>query len=198
MPCFVYSIGYVYFLKFLQPTPPAFCYNDISVMNKDLSALQKPLQPLLEQIRNTALQHGETIAVAESVTAGCVQLLLSTAMGAQDFFEGGINVYNNAQKAAHLNIDRAFADSCDGVHPRIARHMAQNVSKLFKVPIGIGITGYATKSGEVKELYAYVALCRSDDILCEEKILPAGEGIEAQWDYAVQVLRLLSAALESV
>lgn len=166
-------------------------------MDKDLSALQKPLQPLLEQIRNIVLQHGETIAVAESVTAGCVQLLLSTAMGAQDFFEGGINVYNNAQKAAHLNIDRAFADSCDGVHPLIARHMAQNVSKLFTAPIGVAITGYATMSAEVQELYAYIALCRNNDVLYEEKLVPAGEGIEAQWDYAVQVLRRLSSALNN-
>lgn len=83
---------------------------------------------MLEDIRNHALRHNETIAVAESVTAGCVQLLLSTAMGAQDFFQGGINVYNNNQKYMHLHIDRLFADSCDGVHPLIARQMAENAN----------------------------------------------------------------------
>ena len=167
-------------------------------MNNNLSALQKPLQPLLEDIRNHALRHNETIAVAESVTAGCVQLLLSTAMGAQDFFEGGINVYNNVQKSVHLAIDRLFADSCDGVHPLIARQMAENVSKLFRAQIGIGITGYATKSEEVDELFAYVAVYRNNEILYEEKITTTGEGIEAQWEYAELVIRKLSAALNRI
>lgn len=164
-------------------------------MKKDLSALQKPLQPLLEAIRNHALRHNETIAVAESVTAGCIQLLLSTGMGAQDFFQGGITVYNNVQKSVHLNIDRLFADSCDGVHPLIARQMALNVCKLFNAQVGIGITGYATKSEDVEELFAFVAVYRNNEILHEEKITPAGEEIEAQWEYAVQVIAQLSAAL---
>lgn len=138
-------------------------------MNNNLSALQKPLKPLLEEIKNHALRHKETIVVAESVTAGCLQLLLSTGMGAQDFFQGGITVYNNVQKSVHLNIDRLFADSCDGVHPLIARQMAQNVCKLFNAQVGIGITGYATKSEEVDELFAHVALYRNNQILYEEK-----------------------------
>jgi nicotinamide-nucleotide amidase len=162
-----------------------------------LSSLQKALQNRLEAIHLYCTKHKQTLAVAESVTSGCIQLLLSTAKGAQEFFQGGITVYNCAQKAIHLEIEPINASSCNGVDPNIAIQMAKNVCSLFRAQIGIGITGYATKVPEedINELFAYVAIVRNGELVHKSKLTPTMEGIEAQWEYADAVIRTFSELL---
>ena len=162
-----------------------------------LGDLQEPIQPLLKVIKAHCIANNETIAVAESVTAGCLQLLLSTAEGAQEFFQGGITVYNCTQKAIHLDIEPLFAEKCNGVDASIALKMAQNVCRLFRAQIGIGITGYATKAPQdgIDALYAYVAIVRNNTALYEGKIEPSTEGIAAQWEYSELLVKKLSNVL---
>ena len=86
----------------------------------------------LDQIRNYMLRHRNTLAVAESVTAGNLQAALSQAEAATDFFQGGITTYNVGQKSLQLQIDPIYGLSCNCVSERIAIEMAQNVCALLK------------------------------------------------------------------
>jgi nicotinamide-nucleotide amidase len=161
---------------------------------KQLSALQESVQPFLETIRNYCKENHQTIAVAESVTSGCLQLVLSTAEAASEFFQGGITVYNSAQKAIHLHIDPLTAENCNGVDEQLTAQLAINVCTMFRAHIGVAITGYATKAPDmgITELYAYLAIVRNGEVLHKNKITPISEGIEAQWEYAAVAVEALS------
>ncbi len=59
----------------------------------------------LKKIHDTLARKKETIAVAESVTAGLLQVALAQAENASEFFQGGITVYNLGQKFRHLGVE---------------------------------------------------------------------------------------------
>lgn len=163
-------------------------------MKNTLAELQESLQGSLDIIREHCTSCNETISVAESVTSGFLQLLISTAQGAQGFFQGGITVYNNAQKAMHLHIEPIYAEKTRGVDPGITSGIAQNVCRLFNSQIGIGITGFATKVAEegILELYAHIAIVRLGKVVCHDKIEAKNEGINAQWEYAAGAIHMLA------
>ena len=127
------------------------------------------------------LKHGETLAVAESVTSGALQCALSLADQAMNFFQGGITAYNLGQKARHLKIDPIHAVACNCISERVATEMAANVCNLYSSQWGIGITGYATKVPEegVTTLFAYYSLAYRGEPLHGAKLFakdaPAAE-----------------------
>lgn len=166
-------------------------------MYENLIQLQQSLQTALNTIKTICQNKNETIAIAESVTAGCIQLLLSTSDGAQEFFQGGITAYNCSQKAIHLGVEPIYASSCNGVDASIAVTMAHKVCSLFRSQIGVSITGYATKVPEegINELYAHIAIVRNGKLLYKEKIQPQYEGIAGQWDYAAATIAKIAAIL---
>lgn len=169
-------------------------------MYKHIQALhrvQQNISPLLERIKQYCAANKETIAVAESVTAGCIQLLLSTAEGATDFFQGGITPYNVGQKAIHLHIDPIYGTQQNCVTEDIAIAMAKHVCTMFRCQIGIAITGYATKVLEqhIDELFAYIAIVRNGNLLLSKRIIPTTEDINAQLEYAVMVIDALAGVL---
>src|SRR5688572_3885424 len=99
---------------------------------------------ILSLISEHMVRTEETVAIAESVTAGLIMSNFSTAKNASNFFQGGITAYNLGQKVKHLNIEPIHADAANCVSERIAQQMASEVSKLFCSRWGIAITGYAT------------------------------------------------------
>lgn len=149
-------------------------------------------------IRALLTERHETLAVAESVTAGYVQAILSAADEALFFFQGGITAYNLGQKARHLQIDPIEAQRTNCVSAKIALQMSQGVQKLFMSDYGIAITGYAAPVPEkgITELYAWVAATHRSEVLAIEKITSAADTAPAvQIDYAEQVLRLFESCI---
>ena len=169
-------------------------------MYENLTQLQERIKLHLDSIRKICSGRCETIAVAESVTAGCIQLLMSTGERATDFFQGGITVYNCSQKAIHLAVEPIFANSCNGVNDSIAVTMARNVCGLFRSQIGISITGYATRVPEegINDLFAYIAIVRNNELIYEEKLETSYEGIAAQWDYAEKAIEKTAGLLSQL
>ena len=90
---------------------------------------------------------GLRIAVAESLTAGHLQALISGVSGASDYFEGGLTAYNITQKVGLLGVDQAHAAAVNCVSERVAREMALGVAARFGVPISAATTGYAQSWG---------------------------------------------------
>ena len=127
---------------------------------------------IIEAIKDLLLARHQTIAVAESVTAGHLQVALASAENASKFFQGGITAYNLGQKARHLNVEPIHAESCNSVSDKIASQMAVNIIPMFTSDWGIGITGYAAPVPEcsVDEPFAYYAIAFRGELLRVEKI----------------------------
>ncbi|MBK8477414.1 MAG: CinA family protein [Opitutaceae bacterium] len=84
-----------------------------------------------------------TLAVAESMTGGRLQALVTAESGASAFFLGGITAYTLVQKTRHLGVDAVQAAAVDGVSAEVARAMARGVCALFGADFGLATTGYA-------------------------------------------------------
>src|SRR5688572_23353288 len=123
-----------------------------------------------DRLRDLLLERKQTVAVAESVTAGHLQVAFSMAERASEFFQGGITTYNLGQKARHLHVDPIHALSCDSVSEIVAAQMANHVTRLFMSDWGIAITGYASQVPEenIYDLFAcYSFYARDSKILCK-------------------------------
>ncbi len=155
----------------------------------------------INQIKDILVQREETVAVAESVTAGHLQAALSMAMDASKFFQGGITAYNLGQKARHLHVDPILAAKVDCVSEQVARTMCTEVSRMFSCNYGLSITGYASIVPECKEdgLYAFCALYYNGKILFTKKLSSKKEKPhEVQIDYTTQVIRHFFTALATI
>jgi nicotinamide-nucleotide amidase len=156
-------------------------------------------QRLVNPVKDWMLLHNETIAVAESVSSGLLQLLLSSADQAMDFYQGGITAYNLGQKSRHLLVDPIHALSCSCVSAKVSAEMALNVCRLFTSNWGIGITGYASPVPESgNKLFAYYAIARNGEIIVSKKIdADKDEPAKIQLLYVENVLKELAAHLLS-
>ena len=148
----------------------------------------------LNNISSILLERNETIAVAESVTSGLMQVAFSAAEGSIGFYQGGITAYNIAQKYKHLNVEPIHAMACNCVSEKVAIEMALNICSLFSSNWGIGITGYATPVPESgNEVFAYFAIAFKGEIKKSEKISPQkDESFNLQLFYCKEVLKTLS------
>jgi nicotinamide-nucleotide amidase len=149
---------------------------------------------VVNAIKQIIVANGETIAVAESVTAGHLQAALSVAMEASDFFQGGITCYNLGQKARHLNIEPIYAEKENCIHQQVANTMAIEVSKLFISHYGLGITGYASVVPEKEQegLYAYFAIAYNQEVVWQKRLTSSKEKpFDVQVDYTNQMLEHL-------
>jgi nicotinamide-nucleotide amidase len=105
--------------------------------------------PLLEELKQLMLGPPKfTLAVAESITCGRVQVKIGSVSGASTFFLGGITAYTLDQKVRHLGVARAAALAVNSVSNQVADEMARGVCGLFDADVGVGTTGYAEPSAE--------------------------------------------------
>jgi|GEM_PF-734923 len=149
------------------------------------------MQSPIAFIHDHCLANDLTIAVAESVTAGYLQMFLSQAEGATQFFQGGITAYNTGQKVKHLGVEPIHALSCNAVSPEVAAQMAQGVCTLFNSSVGLAVTGYAAPVQElgVQELYAFYAIACRGSIIAAQKIVPTvTEPDKVMQEYAWQII----------
>jgi nicotinamide-nucleotide amidase len=143
-------------------------------------------------IREQLLARSETLAVAESVTAGNLQTAFASAESASAFFQGGITTYNIGQKARHLNVDPIEAMACNAVSRKVADTMAFTITKLFTSDWGIGITGYAAPLPElgISELFAHYCISYKGQCMITETIKSKKkESQEVQLYYVNSILQ---------
>ncbi len=150
---------------------------------------------VLQAIRDMLLNSNKTIATAESVTSGNLQVFLSHAKDASKFFQGGITTYNLGQKYKHLGVEPIHAAACDCVSETVAQQMAIYVCKLFNSDYGLAITGYASSQPEknINDLYAFIAIAEKGKLLHSEKLTAESEdSIEIQEFYSLRLLQKFS------
>ena len=86
---------------------------------------------------------GETVAVAESLTAGGLGHALTFTVGASKVFMGGVIAYTNEVKINILGIEAALIDQYSVVSEEVANAMADAVREKFGTTWGIATTGIA-------------------------------------------------------
>ncbi len=83
------------------------------------------------------------LAVAESMTGGRLQALITAESGASAFFLGGLTAYTLAQKIRHLGVAREIAEPVDCVSAEVALQMARGAGAFFGADLAMATTGYA-------------------------------------------------------
>lgn len=154
---------------------------------------------ITDKIGKVLISSKQTIAVAESVTAGHLQTCLSLADKALEFFQGGITAYNIGQKTKHLGVNPIHALATNCVSEKIAGEMAKNVAVAFNSDWGIGITGYASPVPEknIEELFACFAIARHQQIIILETVNAIKQSaLNVRLFYSKVVLEKLLAALQ--
>lgn len=121
----------------------------------------------LALISSQLISRNETVAVAESVTAGLLSRTFSLAENATEFLQGGIIVYNLGQKTKHLNVNPILGQRTNCVSPDIAIEMALGVADKFCSEWGIAITGYAAPVPElnIKSCFAYFSIVNNGRVV---------------------------------
>lgn len=94
---------------------------------------------LLDALRS----RGETVATAESLTAGALCAALTEVPGASAVVRGGLVVYATELKARLAGVDEALLARCGPVHPDVAELLAGGARERCSADWGAGLTGVA-------------------------------------------------------
>lgn len=100
-----------------------------------------------QKIAKILSQSKKTLAIAESCTGGLLANRLTDIPGSSAFFWLGIIAYDNKAKTKLLKIPSVIIKKHGAVSLEVARLMAQNVRKILRTDLGIGITGIAGPTG---------------------------------------------------
>lgn len=155
-------------------------------------------ESIIKEIGDVLHERKESIAVAESVTAGFLQLALSSITAASAVFKGGITTYTIDEKVRLLDIDASEAAVKNCVSESITEQMARNVARLFDSTWAIATTGFATQVPESNfKQFAFCTIYHHNKILFTKKIelYPHTNPIDAQHFYAESALFELHALL---
>ncbi|MFD7654858.1 CinA family protein [Actinosynnema sp. NPDC059797] len=88
-------------------------------------------------------ERGETVATAESLTAGLVAVVLTEVPGASAVLRGGLVVYATDLKHELAGVDAALLAEHGAVHPEVARQLAEGARTRCGATWGLGLTGVA-------------------------------------------------------
>jgi nicotinamide-nucleotide amidase len=107
---------------------------------------------LLAGVVGTLLERrGETVATAESCTAGLLAGTITAVPGASAWFRGGIVAYADDIKIEAVGVARATLERHGAVSAEVARELAAGVRRRMGADHGVGITGIAGPSGGTAE-----------------------------------------------
>lgn len=86
---------------------------------------------------------GQTVATAESLTAGLVAAELTSVPGSSAVLRGGLIVYATELKAELAGVDRQLLAEHGAVHPDVAAQLAEGARERCGATWGLGLTGVA-------------------------------------------------------
>ncbi|MCJ7936117.1 MAG: CinA family protein [Chryseobacterium sp.] len=156
---------------------------------------------VLEYISQSLMTTNETIAIAESVTSGCLQLAFSQMPNASLFYKGGMTVYTLPEKVKLLKVSRDDAEENNCVSAGIAETMALNVAELFGSDWSISTTGYCVPCGDSDyKVFAYFSFSYKGEIILNKKLElhPKTQALNAQLYYTEFILGCFKSELNGL
>ena len=105
----------------------------------------------------------QTIAVAESCTAGLLASRLTERPGSSAYVLGGLVVYSNAAKVALAGVDPALLETHGAVSAEVAVALAEGAIDRLDADVGVGITGIAGPGGATEDKpVGRICLCAAE------------------------------------
>jgi nicotinamide-nucleotide amidase len=98
---------------------------------------------LASVIHDELLARKQTVAVAESVTAGLVGAALTTRAGSSATYRGGLIVYATDLKATLAGVSADLLAQRGPVDPEVAAALAEGVKARLGASWGLSLTGVA-------------------------------------------------------
>ena len=98
---------------------------------------------LAEMVSGMLLRKNETVATAESCTAGLVSATLTCVPGASDFFWGGIVVYSAGAKVELAGLDPGLLERDGTVSLATTKALATAIRDRSMATYGVAVTGWA-------------------------------------------------------
>ncbi|MEM7312708.1 MAG: CinA family protein [Planctomycetota bacterium] len=146
--------------------------------------MNNSIQQTIVELRGYCRTQGRTLGVAESLTGGRIQSLITSVSGASDFFRGGMTAYHIDTKVALLAVDREVAAACNCVSQAVAEQMSAGICRSMSTDFGIATTGYAQPDPSlgITTPFAYVAGYRASANLESGGTVIFSERIEANGD----------------
>ena len=113
---------------------------------------------------------GQTLATAESCTAGLVAASVVALPGASNYFRGGVVAYTNEMKTKLLGVSEELLAEKGAVSEDVARAMVQGAVERLGTDYAVAVTGYAGPGGgpEAPVGTIFVAAGKRDDVLVRE------------------------------
>ncbi|WGM22165.1 nicotinamide-nucleotide amidohydrolase family protein [Paenarthrobacter sp. OM7] len=90
-----------------------------------------------------AIAKNQTVATAESLTAGMVAATLANTPGASGMLQGGVVAYQNSVKAGVLGVPEELLADVGSVDGAVAEAMAEGARRSCGASIGVSTTGVA-------------------------------------------------------
>jgi nicotinamide-nucleotide amidase len=104
-----------------------------------------------EQVAALLVEHGLTVAAAESCTGGLVLARLTARPGSSAYLRGGFVVYANDAKVALAGVPAELIERHGAVSGEVAQALADGARERVGTDIGIGVTGIAGPDGGTPE-----------------------------------------------
>lgn len=111
----------------------------MSVRRQQHETPSEAVAAILDSLRRL----GQTVATAESLTAGLLSGALTEVGGASDVVRGGLVVYATDLKTSLAGVDAQLLAEHGAVHPRVAEQLAEGARIRCSADWGIGLTGVA-------------------------------------------------------
>jgi nicotinamide-nucleotide amidase len=105
--------------------------------------LTSEISTMVKELIATLSAQQETLATAESITAGGVSSAITSVEGSSQIFLGGIIAYQNEVKADVLGVDQKVIDQHTVYSQEVALAMAKAVREKFGSTWAIATTGVA-------------------------------------------------------
>ncbi len=122
-----------------------------SLFGVEDSATGERCGPIEEVVGRSLLQRGQTVATAESCTAGRVAAALTSIAGSSVWFLEGAVVYSNAAKQRCCGVPAELLEQHGAVSEPVARALAEGIRVRSGAHWGLATTGIAGPGGGTEE-----------------------------------------------
>jgi nicotinamide-nucleotide amidase len=95
----------------------------------------------------TLLDHGITLALAESITCGLAAHMLSTCKGTSEVLKGSIVCYNEEVKRQLMRVPGSMIEKYSAESSQVTKKLAYSLRRLIKADVHAAITGLASPGG---------------------------------------------------
>jgi nicotinamide-nucleotide amidase len=122
-------------------------------------------ETLEDIVGRTMVQHGWTLAVAESCTGGLLSSRLTDVAGSSRYITLNMVTYSNEAKIAQLGVSPGTLAAHGAVSAEVATEMAEGIRRVAKAHVGVAITGIAGPEGGTPQKpagLAYMGFSRQD------------------------------------